>query len=318
MDYFGSNLPYWLMWLLTAACGVLAIVKFRGTTSALLAGLGFGVFISIPLLMQFFGLFDVYWYEYRMLFDLFRMGGWVLLLIAFIKLPAFSGSQATSYGGGAPGGMYNQPPAGAGAYPTGQTQAWAGPGHYGGVPGRMQFIPKGLYIGSILGGAGASILFGLLALMLIADNEEEAGLPFLIIGIMVMIYAAVMIAMLVHKLWEAIQPAHPRTTPGQAVGYMFIPFYNFYWMFQVYHGWAQDYNRYIRSAQLAAPPVSESIGLTVSILAVCSAVPYIGVLPALANLVCMGLFFSQAIDGANSLIAIHSQQAGAAQGPHGA
>ena len=40
----------------------------------------------------------------------------------------------------------------------------------------------------------------------------------------------------IHGSWKDLPPTrnpeHPTTTPGQAVGYFFIPFYNLYWMFK--------------------------------------------------------------------------------------
>lgn len=43
------------------------------------------------------------------------------------------------------------------------------------------------------------------------------------------------------------------------------------------------------------------MGLTVSILAVASCIPYLGILQGLVNLAFLGIFFSQAINGANAL-----------------
>jgi len=48
-----------------------------------------------------------------------------------------------------------------------------------------------------------------------------------------------------HRAWDHIQElGMARTTPGKAVGYLFIPFYNLYWFFVAYHGWTEDFNRY--------------------------------------------------------------------------
>jgi hypothetical protein len=50
---------------------------------------------------------------------------------------------------------------------------------------------------------------------------------------------------LVYKFWKNIQDGFASTTPGKAVGYLFIPFYNFYWFFRAYWGLAKDSNRFI-------------------------------------------------------------------------
>ena len=44
-----------------------------------------------------------------------------------------------------------------------------------------------------------------------------------------------------------IQAGGVRTTPGKAVGFLFIPFFNLYWVFTTYVGLAKDWNRVMAS-----------------------------------------------------------------------
>nr|MBN2277261.1 hypothetical protein [candidate division Zixibacteria bacterium] len=308
MDFIQTQSLFWVIWLLTVACGVIFIIKCKGTQSAVLGGIGFGLFVAIPILVQILVMFGFGYWSFPYVFDLLRIGGWVLLLIAFIKLPdrimaktSYAGPAAYASGdrSGSMASAQSQP----GAAPAVPQQVYQWPA--GGGP---KFISKGLYIGSILGGAGASMLFSAIAFGFMSDYEEELAVPFWILAFLTMIYVAVMLFILVHRLWTAIQPGHPRTTPGKAVGFLFIPLFNLYWVFQAYYGWAKDYNRYVQTAGIQSPPVSENLGLTVSILAVAASIPYVGILPALVNLVFMGIFFSQAIDGANGLLRVYSSQ----------
>jgi len=48
---------------------------------------------------------------------------------------------------------------------------------------------------------------------------------------------------LLHKCWAVLPPDWARTTPGRAVGFLFIPVFNIYWMFQAQVGLATDMNR---------------------------------------------------------------------------
>ena len=50
-----------------------------------------------------------------------------------------------------------------------------------------------------------------------------------------------------HQLWALIPAEHAETTPGRAVGFLFIPFYNFYWVFQSCVGVARSLNRLAES-----------------------------------------------------------------------
>lgn len=45
------------------------------------------------------------------------------------------------------------------------------------------------------------------------------------------------------RLWKALQHGRARTTPGKAVGLLFVPFFNLYWIFVAIYGLAQDWNR---------------------------------------------------------------------------
>lgn len=301
MSVFQSQLLSWGIWLLTAACGVVFIIKFKGTRPGLLGAIGFGVLIILPLFFQIAAASGLAYWDYSFFFDLVRIAAWVLLLIAFINIPGIVGQKAW-YSPRAMSSAGNNPElVSAGFQPTpGST---AGPQSFGQVAsGGQRYLSKGLFIGSFIGGAGASIFFTVMAMSFMVGYGSDYAIPLWILAILTMVFAAVMLCVLIHRLWTAIQPGHPRATPGKAVGFMFIPIFNLYWVFQLYHGWAQDYNRYVREASIPAPPVSESLGLTVAILVLAACIPYVGILPGLANLVCIGIFLSQAVDGANAII----------------
>ena len=54
---------------------------------------------------------------------------------------------------------------------------------------------------------------------------------------------AIVLSCIVHyKCWKAVPKEIARTTPGKAVGFLFIPFFNFYWAFVSYQGLAEDLN----------------------------------------------------------------------------
>lgn len=294
MDFTRYYLFYWLSWLLIIASGIIFIIKFRGSRSALLGGLGFGVLAVTPLVVELVHFFGFMYSLYPLVTELLRIGGWVLIMLALIKLPSHVN---------VPSMIDGQTSARSDRQSANQQPSAAGySAYHWGPQGEPRFISKGMFLGSVLGGVGASMVFSFIGFAFVMDYEEELAIPFFILAFLAVIFVAVMMGILVYRLWYAIQPGHPRSTPGKAVGFLFIPIFNLYWIFQAYYGWAQDYNRYVRNAGIALPPVSENMGLTVSILAVAACIPYIGVLPALANLIFIGIFFSQAIDGANSLV----------------
>lgn len=93
------------------------------------------------------------------------------------------------------------------------------------------------------------------------------------------LYAGIVFLVLIYKLWAALQPFRDasvrdvRTTPGKAIGFLFIPFYNIYWFFQAVWGWTRDYNRVIDRLQIHAPRASEGLVLIFCIMELFSGGP---------------------------------------------
>ena len=50
---------------------------------------------------------------------------------------------------------------------------------------------------------------------------------------------------LMYRFWSAVQPYGAAATPGKAVGFCFIPFFNLYWIFVCYFVLARDINRHL-------------------------------------------------------------------------
>jgi hypothetical protein len=107
----------------------------------------------------------------------------------------------------------------------------------------------------------------------------------LLILILPLIAGAVLGYILLYRHWVMIQDGRARTTPGQAVGFSFIPIFNLYWMFVAIHGLAQDMNAYVRREKIAVNPVSESLALATCILLCCSIIPLLGYVTLLAAII---------------------------------
>ena len=111
-----------------------------------------------------------------------------------------------------------------------------------------------------------------------------AGIPlaFVFVGFGVLVAAMVFQYMLLHGLWKTVQDGHARTTPGKAVGYLFIPVFNIYWMFVAHHGLAQELNRVIDREGAGVVKPSEGLALTFCILFCASAIPLVNLAAAIA------------------------------------
>jgi hypothetical protein len=78
-----------------------------------------------------------------------------------------------------------------------------------------------------------------------------------------------------YRLWKLIPSDIARTTPGKAVGFLLIPFFNIYWVFVSYVGLSQDMNETLRQ-QGSSYQVSEGWAT-----ALCAIVIYFVLLPVL-------------------------------------
>lgn len=129
-----------------------------------------------------------------------------------------------------------------------------------------------------------------------------AVLSIVFIGLAGIIAAVVFQCLILHKLWSMIPPEKAQTTPGKAVGFLFIPFFNFYWIFVAFLGLAKALNEELRGEAIADKEVSEGLCLTSCILACCSVIPYLGILVGLANMVVTIIAIKQMKDAGVALI----------------
>jgi hypothetical protein len=145
----------------------------------------------------------------------------------------------------------------------------------------MKKLSKPFYLGSIAGGVCGGIIFlffsYVLFLFAILSGSTEYAEPFtipliitVILGPALFTYGVVLNFLLIYQSWQQIQEIHPRTTPGKAAGFMFIPFFNFYWVFVAYWGFARDYNKYIQNIELNIRPLNQKLFLTFCIMSVCA------------------------------------------------
>jgi hypothetical protein len=103
------------------------------------------------------------------------------------------------------------------------------------------------------------------------------------------ILVVVLTAKILYRAWTAIQDGQARTTPGRAVGYLFIPLFNLYWVFVAWGGLAKNFNAFLDRYQIPTRRLSEGLLLTYCVLMVVGLVanyiPFLGSLYAIAELV---------------------------------
>jgi len=121
----------------------------------------------------------------------------------------------------------------------------------------------------IFGGFGAIFL----GFVLIIANEDLAPIAvgFIMLGYGSILASGIMGLVLLYRCWNSIQDLPARTTPGKAVGFLFIPFFNLYWIFVANYGLAQDLEPYCQQRGIECK-ASPGLALAVCILQL---IPYV-------------------------------------------
>lgn len=112
------------------------------------------------------------------------------------------------------------------------------------------------------------------ALGAIGAKAVLPGLAVFTIGFVSVIFAYVYSLVCLHRAWSVLHDYNARTTPGKAVGYLFIPFFSIYWVFVAFRGLAQDANEFSRQTGSRAR-ISENLSLAAAISIL---IPYVNIL----------------------------------------
>jgi len=132
----------------------------------------------------------------------------------------------------------------------------------------MERVSKPFYLGSIYGGVFLAFILAVTAGDAPYSVSREAAKGLIAMAIPLVIFSMVIFLMLIHKAWSAIQNGHAGTTPGKAVGFLFIPYFNFYWIFRMWYGFAKDFNKYIARHSVQVARMPQKLFLAVPIFAI--------------------------------------------------
>lgn len=116
------------------------------------------------------------------------------------------------------------------------------------------------------------------------------------------IASIVLFMIILYRNWLLIQDGYARTTPGKAVGFLFIPFFNLYWIFEAFSGLVKDTNAYIIRHALPIKMQDEGIATAYCVLTLLMLVPYLDGLVAIALLVIQIIMAKNFRDSAIALI----------------
>jgi uncharacterized BrkB/YihY/UPF0761 family membrane protein len=146
-------------------------------------------------------------------------------------------------------------------------------------------VSSGFFVGSVAGGLIVGLLLAVCGAIASASKPDEAAaLTLLAVGVLIGLYGEIVFLVLLYKAWACIQDGTTRTTPGGAVGLLFIPIFNWYWIFRAVPGYADEYNSYLDRANIPAMRLTKG---PLQALAVCSLLSIIPLLGGIAALIAL-------------------------------
>lgn len=115
----------------------------------------------------------------------------------------------------------------------------------------------------------------------VVQQTPELAIAGVVMAAIAAITGTIAYLVLLYRLWAVVQDGRAQTTPGCAVGFLFIPCFNIYWQFVAYWGLSKELNRISRQYCFGAPEVNEGLALAACILHCCACIPYLGALAAI-------------------------------------
>ncbi len=113
-----------------------------------------------------------------------------------------------------------------------------------------------------------------------------------VLGVIALISGAACYFVLLYRAWALIRDDRSGPRPGRAVGLLFVPFFNLYWVFVGIWGLARRLNRFAHRYDLETPTASQPLGFAISVYSVLTylPIPFAGLVPLGLNLILWPFF----------------------------
>ena len=166
----------------------------------------------------------------------------------------------------------------------------------------MNKVSKGLFLGSVGIGFGIAAVLLILGTVRMKTGSPLEGLRLVGLSCIPMLYAGIFMIVLWYKSWAAIQDGHARTTPGKAIGFLFIPLFDFYWIFQAVWGLSKDFNAHLQRNCVPAARLPEGLFLAYCIICFLTWIPTLGLVLFVVNCIIALIMVSALCDGINAIV----------------
>jgi hypothetical protein len=170
-------------------------------------------------------------------------------------------------------------------------------------------LRKGFYLGTLAAALGLPLLLYAAVIVLVLTQVWKSQrlhdlVPILILwgmSSLLIVYGAAVMCAFIYRMWAAIQDGHARTSPGRALGFLFIPIYQFYWVFQAFPGFAKDFNSYAARHSLTVSRLSPGLFTAYAILCIVAMLPWLDVLLSPAIVIVGLVMVSRVCNAVNAI-----------------
>ncbi|MFT5632620.1 MAG: hypothetical protein ACI9SQ_000326 [Rubritalea sp.] len=122
----------------------------------------------------------------------------------------------------------------------------------------------------------------------------KIGLGLIGTGAAGLLFSSILIYIYLYRAWECLQPGGAKVSPGAAIGFLFIPVFNLYWLFKAIGGLTKQWNTITSSYPNTKNAPKLSMGAFICLLLI----PIIGQI----------IWLNQIIKGLNFMAELHFQQ----------
>ncbi len=151
----------------------------------------------------------------------------------------------------------------------------------------------------------ASVYLGADILLSLIDAEVGGGPVLLFLVLIPLVLFYIFFMMLHHRLWSVLPPQYRTTTPGKAVGFLWIPCFNFYWGFVSWPQLATGYLNWQKECRRSNPVDVYGLTIAYAVLFILQIllfwVPILGFLVSIASFVLFILIYRPLTNVANEL-----------------
>ena len=162
----------------------------------------------------------------------------------------------------------------------------------------INFGSVGFYVAALVTG-----VFLFLVGLLSAQASEDFAILAIILAVIAFVIAQIYFFVLLYRLWKfAIHESrrHDLTpsieTPAKAIGFLFIPFFSLYWIFQAFGKLPKDLNAIAEAKESPGPKMSPGIGTALAVLFLLGIIPFVGYITTIVSFIVAPIFISKAIE----------------------